>query len=179
MTTNTLFRIVGLAAFVTGVAAAALFIVILMEPSSELYFMIPGIVTSVALIPVLYGLYAVLRSESPVLSAVGFALGVLSQAISIPLTIAPITWVTDYMFSLLFGIADVLLGVALLLFNYLGYRGNRMPRVLCVLGIIAAVVVFAGVMEDVANLLSIPIVALWVFWLGYLFVSNKLKMSSA
>ena len=169
----------GLAAFVTGVAAILLFITILMQPTDELYLLIPGLVATVAVIPVFYGLYVVLRSGSPVLGAIGFASGILSQAIALPIIVAPITWVTDFMFSLLFGIAGVLQGVAILLFSYLGYRGHGMPLVLCVLGVIAAIASFAGAIVDIVNLLSIPIVALWVFLLGYLFVSNRLVRTSA
>jgi hypothetical protein len=172
MTNNNLFRIAGwcaLAGAVSMVLAVVSFMIVpVLGGILEILFLL-------LLIVVFYALYVAHSSESGVLSLVGLIL--LIAAI-----VVDVVSMQNYGSTFLSNLWYLLFSFPFLIFGFLAWRSNRMPRGLAVVALLAGVTYFiSGVggflgsqalAENVSSL-SILFVLVWLVWLWRVFLSKK------
>jgi uncharacterized membrane protein YwaF len=137
------------------------------------------IISLLLLIFVFYALYIAHRTESKGLSLAGLIL--LIAAIGVD-----IVSMANYGNITLSNLWYLLLSLPFLIFGFLAFRSQRMPRGLAVVALLAGVTFFiAGVvgllgspdMADNISLLSILLMLVWLVWLWRVFLSEKMTTS--
>jgi hypothetical protein len=173
MKNNQFFRIAGWCALVVALLMLAIHVV----PSGA-----PGIVGLILTIAILlgltfvfYALYVAHRTESAGLSLAGLILWILAFGLNLISLVSNVSTFLGYVGSLFWLLP-------FLIFGFLAYRSNRMPRGLAVVAFLAGISLLiatvAGMMgsEGVVNVVALVadiFMLLWLVWLGVVFLSKK------
>jgi hypothetical protein len=167
------FRVSGWCALVT----ALLMVGIHLVPSgtSSILGMVIAIGTLLGLTIVFYSLYVAHRAQSVGLSLVGLIFWVLAFGLNIISMVTNISTFLGYLGSLFFLLP-------FLIFGFLAYRSDRMPRGLAVVAFLSGVsllfATIAGLIgnEAVVNILNLVadiFMLVWLVWLSIVFLSKK------
>jgi hypothetical protein len=173
MTNNTFFRHAGWCAVIVALLLLAIHVV----PSgpASLVGLILTIATLLGLTFVFYALFVAHRPASPTLSQAGLALWYLVLALNLVGLAGSL--------GVVLGHVDALLRpFPVLVFAFLAFRSDRMPRSLAVAaflgGISLFITAFAGMLAtraaaDAASLLADVFLLVWLIKLGFVFVSDE------
>jgi hypothetical protein len=171
MIDNSLRRLAGWAAYLSGVAhiAATITLVGLLvagEPFRSMNDLALSVFAA-ALLPVAFVLYQVLRPGSPKLALLATLLGLAGMVTLIGFSLLLITGAIQFdQFSGVFFIANGLIGVWLVVTGLIARADPTVPRRLTWLTIAAGV----GQLLYVPAIILVPV---WAIWLGRLLVSGK------
>ncbi len=187
MSTNSIFRISGIASILSAVFMVVGYATMgpNMTPTAStpmiyLLSIVCGLIMAI-------GLYLVYRSGASTLSLVAAALSVLGYVLFIVTTISGNMSPTNPMQA----IADILVFiVGMGMFSWLAYSSSKMPRILAIIGIIGAIagaisyvlgVVLGGGGTEPTGITAIFYyvyflgVLIWLIWTGYWLVAGKVK----
>jgi Domain of unknown function (DUF4386) len=182
MTHNKLFRTAGWCSLVAAISipfALISFILSGTAPSAGMIGMIFEILSLLLLVFVFYALSIAHRAESKWLGFAGLILFIASIVMDILSQQAQS--------AVLFGVYYMLFSLPFLIFGYLAWRSNRMPRLLAVLALLTGGITFiAGVidlfgkqnMADSIQSISILFMLAWEVWLWRVLVSKKFAAAS-
>lgn len=173
MTNNKFFRIAGRCAL----AGAILFIAAIVSFPLGLGMLggIFEILSFLAVVVVFYGLYLFHSNEAKGLSLAGISLAVSAIIFAIVVLIANLPALANIWY--------LLLALPFLIFGFLAYRNDRMPRGLAIVELLAgALFLVAGVggffagpdFADSVSLFAELLMLVWLFWLWRVFSSKKI-----
>jgi hypothetical protein len=178
MKNNQLFRITGWCALAVALLMVVIHVVPSGAPSSVM--LILSMIILLGLIFVFYMLYVVHRPESAGLSLAGLVLGIIAVGLNLISLVSKLS-------AFLMNMGLLLWPLPFLVFGFLAYRSDRMPRGLAVVGLLTGISFLitwvAGLMgsDAVVNVVSLvaDIFALvWLVWLGVVFLSKKFTAAS-
>jgi hypothetical protein len=173
MNNNKLFRTAGWCALVVALLMVAIHVV--PSGTSSIVGLILTIAIMLGLTIVFYALYVAHRSESAGLSLAGLILWILAFGLNLISLVSNISTFLGYVGSLFWLLP-------FLIFGFLAYRSDRMPRGLAVMaflsGISLLIATVAGMMgsEAVVNVVSLVadiFMLVWLVWLGIVFLSKE------
>jgi hypothetical protein len=173
MKNNQLFRIAGWCALLVALLMLAIHVV--PSGTSNTVGMIIEMGIMLGLTFVFYTLYVAHRAESAGLSLAGLILWILAFGLYLISTVSNLG-------TFLGSVGAMLWLLPFLIFGYLAYRSERMPRGLAVAaflsGISLLIATVAGMMGsdaivNVVNLVADIFMLVWVVWLGVVFLSKK------
>jgi hypothetical protein len=177
MENNKLFRTAGWCALASAICLPLAMVSFMLSgtaPIAGMVGMIFEVISLLLLVFVFYELSVAHRSESKWL---GFA-GMIIMVVAIVVDVVS----QQINSTFLFGLWYLLYSVPFLIFGYLAFRSDRMPRGLAVLVLLAGVITFiAGVvgllgnpgLADSIQTFSIPFSLAWEIWLWRVLVSKK------
>jgi hypothetical protein len=172
MPNDRLFRTAGWCALVT---ALLLLLIPVIQSGPPAIGMILNIAILLGITFVFYALYVAHRAESGGLSLVGLILWLLSLVLTL---LGFLTTLSNSLSSL----GSLLWALPFLIFGYLAWRSDRMPRLFAVLvlliGVLYLLLGLAGFMGsagfiNVGNLVGDILMLVWLVWLWRLFLSTK------
>ena len=178
MINNQLFRIAGWCALVVAVLMLAIHVV--PSGTSSIVGMIIELGIMLGLTLVFYSLHVAHRAESAGLSLAGLVLWILAFGMNL-------IGLAGSLSTFLGTVGSLFWLLTFLIFGYLAYRSNRMPRGLAV---VAFLIGISLLIESVASLMGsegvVNVVALvadifmlvWLVWLGVVFLSKKFAATS-
>ncbi len=176
MLSNNLFRFAGYAAILSAVLTVVAIGVGITSDMNNMLGLVCSIASSILFVPVVYALYLVHRAQSPGLALAAAILTIVGDIASIFFDpAAPAN-------APLSGIITVILGIGVLLFGWLAFGNNQMPRgIPIVVWLAGGLVVLSGILfligsVELGGLVSfasvIPFIV-WAVWLGTYFLSQK------
>jgi hypothetical protein len=176
MTNNNLFRTAGWSALAGAIIMVVAMVSFMLAP------MLGGILEFLFLLLLIYifcALYVVHRSESKGLSLAGLVLLVAA-------VVADVISMQNYGNTFLSNLWYLLFSFPFLIFGFLAWRSDRMPRGLAVLALLAGATYFISavggllgsqaIAEGVSTL-SILFVLVWLVWLWQVFLSKKFAVA--